>query len=247
VECHQDALAGAGDRVVSTVQCPDAASKAFGLDARTGAEVWHADLAGPDFSDSSPEEYHTRILSADPPVIALDQTGGADVHEIRSFDRSGTLRTVIPTAGLEAGTGDDDMDPVSGTQVLGNLLLAVTEYSTDGSITDTPGIGILAFDLGTGQLVWAANPDPGAEYWLAETADGTITVVDERTPVLFAGHVRLLRLSPSSGKATVVGDSSHRVLDGLTNPLFLADGSGVFGVEPVIYSPTDPAAVVRIR
>lgn len=241
--CYPDALDGAGDRVIGTLQCPDVAGdavgKAVGLDARTGAEVWHTDLSGPG-------AYDTRVLSADPPVISLGQKSVADVHEIRSFDRSGTLRAVIPTRGLEAAE-DDDMDPVSGTRVLGNLLIAVTEDSNDGPNMDLPSVRILAFDLGTGRRVWEADPDPGADYWLAKTTDGTITVVDQRTPILFAGHVRLLRLSPSNGKAVVVGDSSHGVLDDLVDPVFLADGSGVFGVDPVISSPVNPTAVVRIR
>jgi outer membrane protein assembly factor BamB len=253
-ECRQDALAGGGDRLISTLQCPGSASKVIGLDAQTGAEIWRVDLPSTEGADL----YATRIVSADPPVIAFSQFTGSGTDEIRSFDRSGTLRAVIPTGGLEVAT-EFDMDPVSDAQVSGNLLIAVTQDQNDSPMS-SPSVQILAFDLGTGKKVWSADPDPGATYALVRSVGESITAVAEDIAFIGPEHVRLLRLSSSSGKSTAVGEYSHRVLNDLKEPLYLGDDSGLFGVAALGENPANtsdngtplPAkptqvAVVRIR
>jgi len=97
-------------------------------------------------------------------------------------------------------------------------------------------------------------------YALVRPVGETITAVAEDIAFIGPGHVRLLRLSSSSGKSTAVGEYSPRMLNDLKEPLYLSDDSGLFGVAALGGNPANtsyngtplPAkptqvAVVRIR
>jgi outer membrane protein assembly factor BamB len=258
-ECRQDALAGGGDRVISTLQCPGAASGVVGLDAGTGAEIWHGDLPSTEvFNPMGGVLYATGIVSADPPVVVFGEVGSSRNGEIRSFDRSGTLRAVIPTDDMEVAAGLST-DPASDAEVSGGLLIAVTKDHTDSPFS-SPSVRIHAIDLGTGRTVWSVDPDPGSTYALIQAADGSIAVVEDDSGLFLPGHMRLLSLSSANGKSMVVGEYSPRVLHDLFEPLYLGDGFGVFGVAALEDNPADTSvdgtpepgkptqvAVVRIR
>ena len=97
-------------------------------------------------------------------------------------------------------------------------------------------------------------------YALVRSVGETITAVAEDIAFIGPGHVRILRLSSSSGKSTAVGEYSPRMLNDLKEPLYLSDDSGLFGVAALGGNPANtsyngtplPAkptqvAVVRIR
>ena len=256
--CIMEAVSGAGDRLVAATRCPNGAGQVVSLDAHSGNVLWAATLPVTEGGSFDVPSYYTKVISADPPVVAIYAASAVDEWgQIRSYDGAGTLRAAFPSAGLEL-TELMGMQLPSSARVVDSSMIAVTSDQND-----SPGSGlaisVVAYDIGSGRRIWSVDPYPGGSYELVGISGGDALVMEQNDSLLGPGHARLLRLSLSNGRSTVVEDYSPHTLADDGKALFIGDGSGLFAIDaqsdesPATSGGSTPAhvathtAVVRIR